>query len=177
MLKVAHGTMESYSTESPNCCCFCDKNLLPNINKGTTNGQSIQQSPIRQSNKYKCPGCERLYCSADCFAGHKEKFQCTGVRNKIPYVHMKNFDQKQFLDDYFFLEEVNNKIEDAHRLLPVSRRKLNPVSQTTSSDRSGATGSKNAKKRRHNKRVAKSRFNNHQNQSGNQQATISKDSQ
>lgn len=30
---------------------------------------------------------------------------------------MSKFDQKQFLDDYFFLEGVNNRIESAQRIL------------------------------------------------------------
>lgn len=97
--------MESYSSDSINCC-FCDKDLSPGDNK-------TKNSII----KYKCPGCERFYCSAICSSGHKEKFACSGTRNKTPYVHLSKFDQKQFLDDYFFLEEVNNKIENAQRCL------------------------------------------------------------
>lgn len=98
--------MENLSTISINCC-FCDKNLSSSNN---TNLKSVF--------KYKCPACERLYCSANCFGGHKEKFSCPGIRNKTPYVHISKFDQKQFLDDYFFLEEVNNKIETSSRILP-----------------------------------------------------------
>lgn len=98
--------MEILSTITINCC-FCDKNLSPDNN--------IKSKPVP---KYKCPACERLYCTANCFSGHKEKFSCPGSRNKTPYVHISKFNQKQFLDDYFFLEEVNNKIETLHRVLP-----------------------------------------------------------
>lgn len=88
-------------------CCFCDKNLSPGENQQATKPSTIT--------KYKCPACERVYCSADCCSGHKEKFSCPGIRNPTPYVHLSKFDQKQFLDDYFFLEKVGNKIESAQR--------------------------------------------------------------
>lgn len=98
--------MENLSTISINCC-FCDKNLSSDNN---TKSKSVF--------RYKCPACERLYCSAHCFGGHKEKFSCSGIRNKTPYVPISRFDQKQFLDDYFFLEEVNNKVETLNKILP-----------------------------------------------------------
>lgn len=99
--------MESQSFNLNNCC-FCDTDLSPS-----------NQTKSKSITKYRCPGCERFYCKADCFSGHKEKFSCSGVRNKTPYVHISQFDQKQFLDDYFFLEEVNNKIENlAKRVSP-----------------------------------------------------------
>jgi hypothetical protein len=89
-------------------CCFCDKDLSPGQNR-----TDIKAS----TTKYRCPGCERIYCSADCCNGHKEKFSCAGIRNSTPYVHLSKFDQKQFLDDYFFLEKVGNKIDNAQRAL------------------------------------------------------------
>ena len=93
-------TITSTSLKSSTNCCCCDKDLTPG------------------SIKYKCPGCERLYCKADCFKGHKEKFSCIGIRDRVPYVHLSRFDQKQFLDDYFFLEDIGTKIERAQRVLP-----------------------------------------------------------
>lgn len=99
--------MENHYSKSVNCC-FCDKNLSQN-----------NQSSSNTVAKYKCPACDKIYCSASCCSGHKEKFNCPGIRNKTPYVHRSNFDQRQFLDDYFFLEEVNNKIENFQRILPV----------------------------------------------------------
>lgn len=91
-------------------CCSCDKDL-------SSGGQDGDKRII----KYKCPGCERLYCNSECFISHKDKFQCSGIRNKTPYVHLSNFDQKQFLDDYFFLEEVNHKLESVQRIIPKLR--------------------------------------------------------
>lgn len=93
-------------------CCFCNKDL------STPSCQSVGEQTKIVINKYKCPSCERLYCSANCSSGHKDKFDCSGTRDRTPYVHLSKFDQKQFLDDYFFLEEVNKKIETAHRKLP-----------------------------------------------------------
>lgn len=104
--------MENHYSKSVNCC-FCDKNL-------SQNSQSNPNTVI----KYKCPACDKLYCSASCCCGHKEKFNCPGIRNKTPYVHRSNFDQRQFLDDYFFLEEVNNKIESSQRILPTVSNKI-----------------------------------------------------
>jgi len=94
-------------------CCFCDKDLSSkNID---SDGEKCKVTVV----KYKCPACERVYCSADCCSGHKHKFDCSGVRLKTPYVHMSKFDQKQFLDDYFFLEDINSKIDRASRNLSV----------------------------------------------------------
>lgn len=120
--------MENHcAPHSSNICCFCDKNLSP----GDTQGGDIK-SPIT---KYKCPGCERTYCSADCCSGHKEKFDCPGVRNQTPYVPLNKFDQKQFLDDYFFLERINADIERARRILPQIRVKHNSSLKQTSNKR------------------------------------------
>lgn len=99
--------METHDSKLLNCC-FCDKNLSPE-------SQNSSKSIV----KYKCPACDKIYCSADCCGGHKEKFNCPGIRNRTPYVHLSKFDQRQFLDDYFFLEEVNNKIEKSQRVLPI----------------------------------------------------------
>lgn len=90
---------------NPLICCFCDKNL-----------SIISQEDVPKTSKgYKCPACERKYCSADCCKGHKEKFDCSGTRNKTPYVSLSQFDQKQFLDDYFFLEGINQNLERNQR--------------------------------------------------------------
>lgn len=89
-------------------CCFCDRNLSPGEN---------QQETKSSITKYKCPGCERPYCSADCCSGHKEKFSCSGIRNPTPYLSLSKFDQKQFLDDYFFLEKVGNKVDSVQRAI------------------------------------------------------------
>lgn len=102
--------MENNSSKSV-YCCFCDKDL-------STSDQSSGSREI----KYKCPACEKFYCNSNCFTGHKDKLDCPGVRDKTPYIHLSKFDQKQFLDDYFFLEEVNNKIETSQRILSQLRK-------------------------------------------------------
>lgn len=138
--------MENHNSNLLNCC-FCDKNLSP--------GSQDNSKPIV---KYRCPACDRIYCSANCCSGHKDKFDCPGIRNKTPYVHLSKFDQKQFLDDYFFLEEVNNKIESSQKVLPVLASKIK-------------TKSKN-KKRKFNRRNRKK-----QSEGGAQSKQIPNDSQ
>lgn len=108
--------MENHLSDKINCC-FCDKNLSP-CDKDTTT------KPI----KYKCPACERIYCSAKCSQLHKDIFECSGVRERTPYVPLSKFDQKQFLDDYFFLEAVNNKVEYAQRVFSHIKRPVLPGS-------------------------------------------------
>jgi len=117
--------MENHSSETI-YCCFCDKDLSPGSQSGTN---SIV--------KYRCPACERTYCRANCFAGHKERFTCPGVRNTTPYVSLSKFDEKQFLDDYFFLEKVNERIESARRVLPgIKKEKLiNNISKKNKKNR------------------------------------------
>lgn len=100
-------------------CCFCDLNLSPHKSTNSlVEGESERNQLLKRSiTKYKCPACERYYCSAICSSAHKNKFNCSGIRDKTPYVHLSKFDQKQFLDDYFFLEDVNKKIETSQRIL------------------------------------------------------------
>lgn len=109
--------MENNPSDKINCC-FCDKDLSPNAEGTSTR-------PI----KYKCPACGRIYCSAVCFTSHKDIFECSGIRDRIPYVHISKFDQKQFLDDYFFLESVNSKIESAQKILKATKRPVNGISK------------------------------------------------
>lgn len=117
--------MEHCSPETSINCCFCDKDLSP--------GDSIEST--KSITKYKCPGCGRTYCSADCCSGHKEKFSCSGIRDQTPYVHIKNFNQKQFLDDFFFLEKISIEIERKQRILPRLRIKAQSDPNNKSSRR------------------------------------------
>lgn len=100
--------MENQTDQITNCC-FCDKLL-------SSRGEEGEKQTYNKIITYKCPACERKYCSANCCTGHKEKYDCCGVRNKTPYVKLDRFDQKQFLDDYFFLEEVKQKLDTVHRV-------------------------------------------------------------
>lgn len=102
----------SATNQSTIICCNCDININPNTN-------SISNTVIAGEGpkKYKCPGCHRIYCSAHCSQGHKIKFDCSGSRNRTPYVKLSEFDQKQFLDDYFFLETVGQRLEASKRII------------------------------------------------------------
>lgn len=110
--------MELNSQRTSINCCFCDKNLSP---------CDKEEAITIKINRYKCPGCERIYCSANCCCGHKDKFDCSGIRNSTPYIPLNKFDQKQFLDDYFFLEKINNEIDRAQRTLPRIKISCNPT--------------------------------------------------
>lgn len=100
-------------------CCYCDKDLSSSSSSSKQEGQDLEATAdiviATSISKYKCPACERLYCSANCCVGHKDKFDCSGIRNPIPFVQLAQFDQKHFLDDFFFLEGVNSKLETLQR--------------------------------------------------------------
>lgn len=120
-------------------CCFCDKLL-------SSQGEEETKLTINKINIYKCPACERKYCSANCCTGHKEKYDCCGERNKTPYVRLDQFDQKQFLDDYFFLENVKQKLDTAHR---VSTRVIELKSKKSKRKNHKRAYFKNRKNRQH----------------------------
>ena len=65
--------------------------------------------------KYRCPGCQLRTCCLDCVKKHKDVFLCSGKREKTPFVRMSQFYQKEFLNDYFFLEETEQVIDRAAR--------------------------------------------------------------
>ncbi|RWS29428.1 box C/D snoRNA protein 1-like protein [Leptotrombidium deliense] len=65
--------------------------------------------------KYKCPACEAKTCSLNCCKDHKIEFSCDGVRNRISFKRMVDYDQSQFLDDYFFLEDAERTIDSLRR--------------------------------------------------------------
>lgn len=117
------------SSQPPIICCSCDKNLSPCDVGGDDN-------KLKTITRYKCPGCGRFYCSASCCSSHKDKFDCLGIRDQTPYVPLDKFDQKQFLDDFFFLEKINGQIERAQRILPRLKVRQNPNPLNTKSKRS-----------------------------------------
>ena len=65
--------------------------------------------------KYRCPECQLRTCCLDCVKKHKDVFSCSGKREKTLFVKMSDFDQKEFLNDYFFLEETEQLIDRAAR--------------------------------------------------------------
>ena len=57
-------------------CCICESNDV----------------------KYKCPKCNFRSCSLVCVSEHKISFECTGVRDRTPFVKISQFTENQFHD-------------------------------------------------------------------------------
>ena len=45
--------------------------------------------------KYTCPGCARRTCSLPCSKRHKAESGCTGKRDRLKYVSLQDFDDRQ----------------------------------------------------------------------------------
>lgn len=50
-----------------------------------------------QPHKYCCPGCGRRTCSLACAKQHKADTGCSGQRDRLAYVPLQAFDDKQLL--------------------------------------------------------------------------------
>ncbi|KAI7844644.1 hypothetical protein COHA_001734 [Chlorella ohadii] len=68
--------------------------------------------------KYCCPRCDRRTCSLDCVKAHKEATGCSGKRDRTAFVGRGAFDERTFLSDYRFLEEVKLADDVAKRSKP-----------------------------------------------------------
>lgn len=85
--------------------------------------------------KYKCPGCDMRTCSLSCVKAHKEpkggSSGCNGKRDRLKFVSLENFDDRQLLSDYQLLEEVKRVDDVARRCLPpFPRAQLPPALQS-----------------------------------------------
>ncbi|KAG8053859.1 hypothetical protein GUJ93_ZPchr0001g31586 [Zizania palustris] len=103
-------------------------NPTPGIGGSSSKGTPCEECGERPW-KYRCPGCSRLTCSLPCVQSHKRRTACTGKRPRADPVPLSQFDDNHLLSDYNFLEETNQVIESAHRLIggPASRY-LSPLS-------------------------------------------------
>ena len=54
-----------------------------------------------QPSKYKCPGCQCRTCSLTCVRQHKESAGCSGKRNRLAFVPLKEFNDKHLLSGRF----------------------------------------------------------------------------
>eukprot|EP00983_Pelagomonas_calceolata_P132112 1161837-Pelagomonas_calceolata.AAC.4 len=52
---------------------------------------------MEQPHKYCCPGCGCRTCSLPCSKQHKANTGCTGQRDRLGYVPLQGFDDKQLL--------------------------------------------------------------------------------
>ncbi|KAM9384250.1 box C/D snoRNA protein 1 isoform 1-T1 [Pholidichthys leucotaenia] len=65
--------------------------------------------------KYRCPACLKESCSLLCVKKHKEDSGCSGVRNKVAFVALSQFDEMVLLSDYRFLEDTGRFADGATR--------------------------------------------------------------
>ncbi|RWS04226.1 box C/D snoRNA protein 1-like protein [Dinothrombium tinctorium] len=89
--------------------------LNVNDNDGVNYRQNMCLICGFKPSKYRCPCCEANTCSLNCCKMHKIQFDCNGLRNRIQFKRLSDFDQKQFLDDYFFLEDTDRSIDAFRR--------------------------------------------------------------
>ncbi|GBF96251.1 hypothetical protein Rsub_08796 [Raphidocelis subcapitata] len=71
-----------------------------------------------QPPKYRCPGCGVRSCSAACVARHKADTGCTGKRDRLAFVPLGDFGDRELLSDYRWLEEVQRADDNAKRHRP-----------------------------------------------------------
>ncbi|EFN53290.1 hypothetical protein CHLNCDRAFT_11283, partial [Chlorella variabilis] len=72
----------------------------------------------KQAAKYCCPRCQHRTCSLECVQAHKDASGCTGKRDRTAFVGRGEFDERTFLSDYRFLEEVQLADDVAKRSKP-----------------------------------------------------------
>ena len=65
-----------------------------------------------QPAKYTCPRCSLQTCSAACSSLHKRQTGCTGERDKVKYVPMKEYGYGALMSDYVYLEDAGRKIKE-----------------------------------------------------------------
>ncbi|XP_060074723.1 box C/D snoRNA protein 1-like [Ylistrum balloti] len=75
--------------------------------------------------KYKCPGCMAQTCSLPCVKRHKADKGCNGQRKKTEFVAIKEYSDRNLLNDYRFLEETNRKVDSTQRD-PLKQRSNKP---------------------------------------------------
>ncbi|XP_069119651.1 box C/D snoRNA protein 1-like [Argopecten irradians] len=75
--------------------------------------------------KYKCPGCLAQTCSLPCVKQHKHDKGCNGQRKKTEFVEIKEYSDRNLLNDYRFLEETNRKVDSTQRD-PLKQRSNKP---------------------------------------------------
>ena len=69
---------------------------------------------MKEEHKYKCPRCDLLTCSLACSKEHKQKFNCSGLRDHVSSlrVKMQDFTLGTMRKDLRFIDEaiaVSNK--------------------------------------------------------------------
>ena len=75
-----------------------------------------------QPHKYKCPGCGARTCGLACVAAHKQASRCSGRRDRLAFVPLADFGDRELISDYRLLEEVARADDNAKRHRPPAAR-------------------------------------------------------
>ncbi|TFK27018.1 hypothetical protein FA15DRAFT_587163 [Coprinopsis marcescibilis] len=73
------------------------------------------QTTVPKPAKYTCPRCGAKSCSVACSKLHKQQTGCSGERDKVAYVPMKEYGWGTMMNDYAFLEDVGRKVGEVGR--------------------------------------------------------------
>uniref|UniRef100_A0A1B6MMI0 Box C/D snoRNA protein 1 n=2 Tax=Graphocephala atropunctata TaxID=36148 RepID=A0A1B6MMI0_9HEMI len=66
--------------------------------------------------KYTCPRCELRTCCLECVKIHKKELECNGLRDKVKFKLLKNFNNIDLLNDYRLLEETARAVSKPVKL-------------------------------------------------------------
>ncbi|CAD7961487.1 unnamed protein product [Amoebophrya sp. A120] len=78
---------------------------------------AVCQKKGEQHRKYTCPCCNRKTCSLKCSIKHKQVFKCSGKRTRFndKATNLKLMNDKTIMQDYHFLDHVNDELERDYR--------------------------------------------------------------
>lgn len=67
--------------------------------------------------KYKCPGCEKMYCKPSCFTKHQKEKLC--IRDKLPqaFKKLKDFTERDMLRDFGYLSNILESYDKTRKKL------------------------------------------------------------
>eukprot|EP00158_Paraphelidium_tribonemae_P001368 Partr_v1_DN24313_c0_g1_i2_m31823 putative Zinc finger, HIT-type containing 6 len=68
-----------------------------------------------QKPKYKCPGCSRATCCLACSRKHKVDFSCTGERDRLAFVDLREFDDNHLMSDFALLQAISRDLDEVSR--------------------------------------------------------------
>jgi len=66
--------------------------------------------------KYKCPRCDLETCCLTCVKEHKDKFCCSGERDKCKFVKVDQYTESTMISDFGYLKEVFNRTEQLPKM-------------------------------------------------------------
>jgi hypothetical protein len=69
-----------------------------------------------KESKYKCPRCQIRTCCLVCVKEHKNKYKCSGIKDKYNNKIIKDFGEKDFRKDIRFINEMINSTNASSKL-------------------------------------------------------------